>query len=466
MERLAITCGRFTKWGGVFTRWCYAPPATRGCFVSKSTPMITLKTFRPAFALTLLAGTIACMHEAGATGAMAMANAPVAPQEEALPAPPEPPVPPGTKTILLGLLLDTSNSMDGLISQAKAQLWNIVNKLSEARSDGQRPVVRVALYEYGNADLPMTGNYIRQVSPFTVNMDEVSKQLFALATNGGEEYCGAVLAKSLDELDWSKEEGDLRIIFIAGNEAFTQGPVSFATACERARQKGIVVNTIFCGNTQEGINTSWQAGAIAAKGDYFSIDQDAMTAQVASPYDGELAKLNGGLNENAIYYGQQGTYNWTNSLTQDKNAEGLGSSSCNSRVKFKCNNGFVNSSWDLTEVEATKLDSVLAQTDKKTLPEKYRGLDGAALKGEINRQRELKETNRARIALLMKQREEFVEEYNRKAGITNELESAVLGSVERMATAKGFTFEEHQVKVAPLPVEKEKMVDVKKKPGC
>ena len=80
--------------------------------------MITLKTFTPAFALTLLAGTIACMNEAGASGAMAMASAPVAPQEEALPAPPEPPVPPGTKTILLGLLHDTSNSMDGLISQA------------------------------------------------------------------------------------------------------------------------------------------------------------------------------------------------------------------------------------------------------------------------------------------------------------------------------------------------------------
>jgi len=434
--------------------------------VIKSTPMITLKTITPAVALTLLAGTIACMNEAGASGAMAMASAPVVVQDEPLPAPPEPPVPPGTKTILLGLLLDTSNSMDGLISQAKAQLWNIVNKLSEARTDGQRPIVRVALYEYGNSGLPMTGNYIRQVSPFTVNMDEISKQLFALATNGGEEYCGAVLAKSLDELDWGGEQEGLRMIFIAGNEAFTQGPISFATACERARQKGIVVNTIFCGNAQEGINTSWQAGAIAAKGDYFNIDQDAMTAQVASPYDTELAQLNGGLNESGVYYGALGYSSFQNNAAQDKNAEGLGSSSCNSRVKYKCNNGFVNSSWDLTEVETTKLDSVLARTDKKTLPEKYRGLDGAALKGEITRQREVKEVNRARIAVLMKRREEFVAEHDRKAGITNELESAVLASIERMAVAKGFTFEEHQVKVAPLPVEKEKTVEVKKKPGC
>lgn len=463
----AVPAGRravFAKWEGMLTKWCYTPHAGCDCFVVKSTPMNTLKTCVSALALGLLSGTVACMSDNGTTGVLAMASSPMI-TDLPVPAPPEAPVPPGTKSILLGLLLDTSNSMDGLIDQAKAQLWNIVNKVSEARSDGQRPTVRVALYEYGNSGLPITGNYIRQVSPFTVNMDEISKQLFALKTDGGEEYCGAVIAKSLDELDWAGNEADLRMIFIAGNEAFTQGPISFATACERARQKGIVVNTIFCGNAQEGINTSWQAGALAAKGGYFSIDQDAVTMQVASPFDDELAKLNAGLNENCVYYGQMGTYNWENNAVQDRNAQSLGFSSCNSRVKFKANNGDVNSSWDLTEVETTKLDSMLKQVDKKTLPEKYRGLDGGALKLEVTRQRELKETNRARIALLMMQRDQYVAEYNRKAGITNELENAVLGSIERMAVAKGFKFEEPKVKVVPPPTGKEKTVEVKKK-GC
>ncbi len=426
--------------------------------------MNTLKTLSYVLALALIVGTVSCMRDNRTSGILAMANTTTSALDQPLPAQTITPVPPGTKTILLGLLLDTSNSMDGLISQAKAQLWNIVNKLSEARSDGQRPLVRVALYEYGNDNLSMTGNYIRQVSPFTVNMDEISKELFALSTNGGEEYCGAVLAKSLDELDWSKEEGDLRIIFIAGNEAFTQGPINFATACERARQKGIVVNTIFCGNRDEGVSTSWQAGALAAKGDYFSIDQDAMTVQVASPYDNELAQLNSGLNDNGIYYGEHGSYNCQNNAAQDKNAESLGSSSCNSRLKFKSTNGYVNSSWDLTEVESQKLDSVLRKVDRKTLPEKFRGLDGATLKGEVTRQRELKEVDRSRIALLVKQREEYVAELNKKAGITNELENAMLGSIERMATTKGFTFEGHKVNVVTQPMEK--TVDVKKKPGC
>ena len=37
------------------------------------------------------------------------------------------------QTIKVALLLDTSNSMDGLINQAKAQLWEIVNELSYAK---------------------------------------------------------------------------------------------------------------------------------------------------------------------------------------------------------------------------------------------------------------------------------------------------------------------------------------------
>ena len=38
--------------------------------------------------------------------------------------------------IQVALLLDTSNSMDGLIEQAKTQLWKIVNELTSAEQKG------------------------------------------------------------------------------------------------------------------------------------------------------------------------------------------------------------------------------------------------------------------------------------------------------------------------------------------
>src|SRR5688572_5676526 len=104
------------------------------------------------------------------------------------------------QSIMLALLLDTSNSMDGLIDQAKSQLWKIVNELSAAKcSDGGKPNIKIALYEYGNDGLPSSEGYVRLVSPLTSDLDVISEKLFALTTNGGNEYCGYVINKSLKQ---------------------------------------------------------------------------------------------------------------------------------------------------------------------------------------------------------------------------------------------------------------------------
>ena len=64
--------------------------------------------------------------------------------------------------IRVALLLDTSNSMDGLIDQAKAQLWEIVNELSYAKCRSKQPNLEIALYEYGNDKLNSKSGYLRK----------------------------------------------------------------------------------------------------------------------------------------------------------------------------------------------------------------------------------------------------------------------------------------------------------------
>jgi hypothetical protein len=74
--------------------------------------------------------------------------------------------------IMLALLLDTSNSMDGLIDQAKSQLWTIVNELASAKcQDGTPPDINIALFEYGNSGLPSSEGYIRMVVNLTNDLD-------------------------------------------------------------------------------------------------------------------------------------------------------------------------------------------------------------------------------------------------------------------------------------------------------
>jgi hypothetical protein len=166
------------------------------------------------------------------------------------------------QTIMIALLLDTSNSMDGLIDQAKSQLWKIVNEVAAAKSaDGKQPNIKISLYEYGNDALSSSEGYIRQVSALSEDLDVMSEKLFSLSTNGGNEFCGQVIKTALNQLAWSASNADLKMIFIAGNEPFTLGSVSYEQACGAAKEKGVVVNTIYCGDSNDGDALSWKRGA-------------------------------------------------------------------------------------------------------------------------------------------------------------------------------------------------------------
>lgn len=208
---------------------------------------------------------------------------------------------PDKNTIKVALLLDTSNSMDGLINQAKTQLWEIVNELSYAKCGKEEPNLQIALYEYGNDNLSSREGYIRQVIGFTEDLDDISEKLFALKTNGGNEFCGEVIKTSLKQLAWGKNKDDLKLIFIAGNEPFTQGKIRYEDAAAQANEQGVVVNTIFCGNYQTGIHGQWQNGARLTNGDYMAIDHNESIVHIASPYDAEIIILNKKLNKTYVY---------------------------------------------------------------------------------------------------------------------------------------------------------------------
>jgi len=208
--------------------------------------------------------------------------------------------------IKVALLLDTSNSMDGLIDQAKAQLWKIVNELSYAKCKDENPNLKIALYEYGNDNLNAEEGYLRQVIAFSDDLDEISKSLFSLTTNGGNEYCGKVIKTALNQLDWGESKDDLKLIFIAGNETYTQGNVNYKDASKLAHQNDVTVNTIFCGDYNQGISILWKEGADLTHGNYMAINHNEATVHVASPYDDKILELNEKLNKTYVAYGSAG----------------------------------------------------------------------------------------------------------------------------------------------------------------
>ncbi|MEM7185865.1 MAG: vWA domain-containing protein [Bacteroidota bacterium] len=339
--------------------------------------------------------------------------------------------------IKVALLLDTSNSMDGLIDQAKAQLWEIVNELSYAKCRSAQPNLQIALYEYGNDNLNKRDGYIRKILSFTEDLDDVSKELFSLTTNGGSEYCGTVIQASLDQLDWGNDRDDLKMIFIAGNEPFTQGKVDYRDAGNNAKEKDIVVNTIFCGDYTHGVNSNWKDGASLTYGDYIAINHDKKTIHIASPYDDLILQLNVQLNGTYIPYGKKGKRKYAVQAEQDSNAAGYSKENAVSRTVSKGSHLYKNSTWDLVDAEEEEGFSYEEIKDED-LPEELQGKSTAALKSYVQQQRTERDRIQKEISELNKQRRAYIANQKKDAG--NGLESAMIEALKKQAEKKDYTW--------------------------
>lgn len=341
--------------------------------------------------------------------------------------------------IQMALLLDTSNSMDGLIDQAKAQLWKMVNQLASSKKEGEASEIEIALFEYGNDRLAMGEGYIRMVSALTKDVDGISEKLFQLKTNGGSEYCGWVIGDAVKDLAWSTDDKDLKIIVIAGNEPFNQGSKDYKETCKWAAEKDIVINTVFCGAWKEGIETFWEDGAKIGKGKYLNIEQDKKVIHIRTPYDDILIQLNIRLNKTYIGYGSKGRTLKERQVVQDKNAALYGEANAAQRATYKAKAQYRNEDWDL--VDATeKDDKKIATLDKEELPEEMQKMNDKERKEYIEKLRQEREAVKKEILDIDKKIRDFIAEEEKKNPEKNTLDNVMKQMVIEQAKAKGFEF--------------------------
>jgi hypothetical protein len=340
--------------------------------------------------------------------------------------------------IQAAILLDVSNSMDGLIEQAKAQLWTMVNVMGKAKCNGETPKIEIALYEYGRDNNDLRKGYVKQIAPFTSDLDNLSQKLFQLTTNGGEEYCGYVIHTSLNELNWDTTSSNYKVIFISGNEDFLQGNISYTLACKEAKNKGVIVNTIYCGDRLQGIKEHWNLLGECGNGSFTNINSDAKPEDIPTPYDSTLITLNNKLNGTYIYYGAtgrgkkelQGSMDEAN-LSVNKYA------GVNRAVSKASPQTYNNSSWDL--VDAKNDDkNILDKIDLKTLPDSLKNKNKQQLEVIVNQKSNERSGIQKEIQDISKKRETYIAaEKIKKAKAGNNsktLESEVEKIIREQAT--------------------------------
>ena len=216
-------------------------------------------------------------------------------------APLQPVLPVNRPVIDVVFVLDTTGSMSGLIDAAKEKIWSIASSMASAQP---APIIRMGLVGYRDRG----DEYVTRVVDLSPDIDTMYATLMQFTANGGgdgPESVNQALSEAVTRMSWSSEGNAYKVIFLVGDappHMDYPDDVKYPQSLAVAAEKGIVVNTIQCGNATDA-KQPWQQIASIGHGSYFNVDQAGSAVAIATPFDAELARLSAALDDTRLYYG-------------------------------------------------------------------------------------------------------------------------------------------------------------------
>lgn len=337
------------------------------------------------------------------------------------------------------ICIDQSGSMQQVIDSAKAKIWAIVNEFARAKPT---PIIRVGLIAYEGE-----GERFNKFD-LTDDLDEVYKNLMPIKTQGGNRECvGRALMTAVKEMSWSKSKQLLKVVFIAGNEPASQDSdqekFGYKVSCEQAVKNDILINSIYCGDVELAKSEpEWQELARLGEGKYTRIDLSGGVVSIATPFDEELVKLSGRLNDTYIQYGKIGDAKKAEQTTQDKNAQGAGQSAAPERAMSKAQSFYRNAVWDLVDASREK-EFDIEKIKEEDLPKEMKGMTKEEKLKYIEKKSKEREDIQKQIKELSEKRDSFMKEEIKKQGLDNSkgFDEVIKKTVTEQAEKKGYKFE-------------------------
>jgi Mg-chelatase subunit ChlD len=199
-------------------------------------------------------------------------------------------------------VLDTTGSMSGLIQTAKEKIWSIATTMSSAQPT---PEIRIGLVGYRDR----SDAYVTKVIDLSDDLDSVYAALMDFQADGGgdgPESVNKALYDAVNEMSWSNSKQSYQAIFLVGDAPphMDYNEVQYPEIIADARSKGIVFNTIQCGNLNSTIEP-WTQIASLGQGNFFQVEQAGSAVAYVSPYDKEIAELSAKLDDTRLYYGSR-----------------------------------------------------------------------------------------------------------------------------------------------------------------
>ncbi len=340
-------------------------------------------------------------------------------------------------------VLDTTGSMGGLIQAAKEKIWSIATTMASAQ---QTPEIRIGLVGYrdrGDA-------YVTKVVDLSGDLDSVYAALMDFDADGGgdtPESVNEALYDAVHKMSWSEQEQAYQVIFLVGDAPphMDYNEVRYPAIVASAAEKGILVNTIQCGDISTAV-APWTQIASLGHGNFFQVEQAGSAVAYASPYDEEIADLSAKLDDTRLYYGnvEEKEKMRGKVAATDKLEEGASLASRARRGVFNASaGGRANLLGENELVAAVASGSVdLNKIEKDALPESLKpmapaeqGVYLAKLAGErADLQRQIQELSEDRDGYIAKK-------VDAAGGLKDSLDQKLYDTVKEQASEAGLEYE-------------------------
>ncbi len=196
--------------------------------------------------------------------------------------------------------LDTRGSMGGMIQAAKEKIWSIATTLASAEPAPEISIGLVAYRDQGDT-------YLTKVIDLSSDLDSVFAQLMQFQAQGGGDTPEAVnqaLSDAISKISWSSGQQAYQVVFLVGDapaHSNEQNVVSFGASLKQASKRGILVNTIQCGD-MPATRQHWQQIASLGGGDYLKVHQNGSAIASHTPFDEQLTALSKALDATRVFY--------------------------------------------------------------------------------------------------------------------------------------------------------------------
>jgi len=341
-------------------------------------------------------------------------------------------------------VLDTTGSMSGLIQTAKEKIWSIATTMASAR---RTPEIRIGLVAYrdrGDA-------YVTKIVDLSDDLDSVYATLMDFEANGGgdmPESVNKALYDAVHNMSWSQDDQAYQVIFLVGDAPphMDYNEVRYPEIVASALEKGIVINTIQCGELPSAISP-WTQIASLGHGVFFQVEQAGGAVAYTTPYDEEIANLSARLDDTRLYYGTEKEKEKMRGkvAATDKLHEGASLASRARRAVFNASVGgrtnLLGENELVAAVESGTVDLNTLEDD--ALPAALKPMAPAEKKAFVAELAEKREDLQQQIQELSQDRDGYLaRKVDEAGGLKDSLDQKLYDAVKKQAGVAGLEYED------------------------